>query len=165
MPKALDPATRQAIEQGIRAGQTRNQIARDNNVSGSTVTKIAKALEAHGDLDSAPFDRTQTKQATASKLTDLAARRAELGQLLLEDAFLLRVRMWSKQKALVLANVKGGGQRVEIVERDTEAGEFRNYMTSIGIAVDKMRVLVDSDEGTAKAVSLLERLMEHVDAE
>lgn len=162
MPKALAPEVRASIEEAIREGyETRNQIARRLHVSGSTVTKIAGELQTRGQLDSPAFDRTQTKNATEAKLVDLSARRAALASALLGDAELLRERQWRAQHDTV--RTEDGG--VDLVERPTNAGEFRNFSIAIGVYVDKMRALTDGADQTAKAVSLLERLMDHVDAE
>ena len=159
MPAPLNPEVRAAIKQDIRDGKSRNQIARDHSVSGSTVGKIAKHLEANGELAAPAFDRAHTKRATASKQVDLAARRAELGGLLMQDAFDLRERMWGEQYQAVVVPRKGGGASTEIVAVPTSAADFRNYLTSIGIAVDKVRVLTEVDSNAQEAVSLLGTLV------
>jgi transposase-like protein len=164
VPKALDPATRQAIEEAIRAGQTRNQIARDHSVSGSTVSKIGKELEAREGLGPA-FERSQTKRARERRSDDLAARRTELAGLLMDDAFRLREKQWETQPQLMVVARRGGGAEVEVVQVAASSTDHRNYATAVGINVDKVRTLTDGADQTQKAVSLLERLMEHVDAE
>lgn len=163
MPKALDPAVREAIEQAIRDGQTRNAIAREHGVSGSTVSKIGKELETREGLGPA-FERSQTKRARLRRSDDLAARRTELAQLLMDDAFALRLKQWETQPQLMVVPRKGGGAEIEIVQVAATSTDHRNYATAVGINVDKVRQLTDGADQTAAAVSLLERLMEHVDA-
>jgi integrase len=84
MPKPLDETKRAAILADIRAGQKpRNQIARDHDVSPSTVTGVAKTA---GITDA--FDRSQTLKATRAKSDDNAAKRAQLYPLFCLYAYL-----------------------------------------------------------------------------
>lgn len=157
MPAPLDPEKREHIEQAIRAGGKRNQIARDHGVSAGTVSNIARRLEATG--SDPAFDRSETKRACADRSVDLAERRTAFAVKLQDAIERIEVRMWEEQ-TVVVATQDG----IEIAKRPTDAGEFRNFMTAIGIGVDKIRVLTDGGDGAARAASLLERLMEHVDA-
>jgi hypothetical protein len=73
---------RSAILADIEAGELAcRAIARKHNVAPSTVTKIAKDA---GITDA--FGRSQTKDATAARKTDLAAQRAEVSALFLQRA-------------------------------------------------------------------------------
>lgn len=154
MPAPLDPAKREAIAADIRAGNPRNEIARWHEVSGSTVTKIARELEAESPGVVA-FDRSATKSATEARSTDLAAKKAELAQLLMEDAFWLRTRMREES----FQGMDGKGEDAEPIYslpggRDTQA-----FMTAIGIAIDKVGVLTrDDSEGLAAVDSWLRSL-------
>jgi transposase-like protein len=147
VPAPLDPDKRAAIAQAIRDGGTRNAIARDHDVAQSTVSRIA---EQEGLVDA--FDRSEIKRATEAKQADLAAQRAQLAQLLMEDAFRLRERMWQTQQVVVVTARKGGGSSAELVDIETSAGDFRNYLTAIGIAVDKIGVLTRDDSQGMAAV-------------
>lgn len=163
MPKPLDPEKREAIEQAIREGQTRNAIARDHGVSGSTVSKIAKDIEK--DTGSPPFERSQTKRARERRADDLAARRVELAHLLMDDTFAIRERMWAPQTQAVVVPMKGGGASVQHVQVPGSSGDFKNYTTSIGIAVDKVGVLTKTEDGSEQAATLLGALVEGLRAE
>lgn len=161
MPKPLDPEKREAIEQAIRAGGHRNAIARDHGVSGSTVTKIAKDLETRGDLtDAPPFDRSQTSIATESRQVDLAARRAELSELLLNDAFWLRQMAHEGEFPIVV----GGVKNPRVIMVPPNPNDLRNLFQALAVAVDKAHVLTGATDDQARAATLLERLMESVDA-
>jgi hypothetical protein len=159
MPAPLDPAKRAAIIGAIRAGGHRNAIAREHNVSPSTVTGIAKT---EGMADA--FDRTSMKRATEARQADLAAERVRLAELLMADAFRLRERAWESQYQVVVVPQKGGGAVSEIVAVPTSAADFRNYFTSIGIIVDKVGVLTQSDGAEKEAASLIRSLVDDIRA-
>lgn len=69
-------------------GMSRNDIARTIGRSARVVSKYAERLG----LD---FDREQTREATAAKVADAKARRAELQLKLLDDAERLRGQMFA----------------------------------------------------------------------
>lgn len=158
MPAPLDPDKRQAIEQDIREGTlSRNAIARKHDVSGATVSKIGKNLEADG---VAPLcDRSQTKHATRARAVDIEARRVEFAGLLADDWLAIRERMWELQTQPVVVPVKGGGATVQLVQVPGSSTDFKNYATALGILVDKVRVLTETDSGAQEAVSLLGTLV------
>lgn len=119
MPRPLDPDKRAAILADIKAGtKSRNQIARDHNVSVSTVTKIARQEGLTG-----AFDRSLTRNATAAAVADHASRRAALAERLITLA------EHSMDRALASL-------------REASA---RDAAVVLGIAVDKHRALVDMD--------------------
>lgn len=157
MPPPLDPDKRAAIAQAIRDGGRRNEIARQHEVSPSTVTTIATAEGIDG-----AFDRTATKRATEAASVDLAAERVRLAGLLMADAFRLREKAWGKQQQIVVVPQKGGGATAELVEVDASAADFRNYFTSIGIIVDKIGVLTQSDGAEKEAASLIRSLVDDI---
>lgn len=145
MPAPLNPEKREQIEAAIRAGGKRNEIARDLGVAGSTVGKIAKELETKGDIDGPAFDRAQTKEARAALDVDQGVARAEFAKVLTEDWWALRTRMWEDQVDY-LGSMDGP---VRIV-RPTNAREFKDFATAIGILVDKVDKLTREDsEGLA----------------
>jgi len=88
MPAPLDPDLRAAVENDIRTGvKSRNQIARDHHVATGTVSRIARQLEANGDIDTpTAFDRSKIEAASRARATDNAARRAELEARFLDAA-------------------------------------------------------------------------------
>ncbi|GII84583.1 hypothetical protein Ssi03_25730 [Sphaerisporangium siamense] len=126
--KPLDPAKRAAILADIDAGKNRNEIARRQEVSASTVSRIAAA---HG----RSFDRSSVETATRARQADNKARRAALATAALDDADAMR------RRALA-----------------AEAGrDARDFATAYGIFIDKHAVLerLDSDGGTEQARSML----------
>lgn len=156
MPRPLDPDKRAAIEQDIReGGKTRNQIARDHDVSGSTVSKIAKHLEAT--TGEVAFERSQTKKASEAKEADARLERARLRELLLEDAHRLREQLW---RPCVMHNFGGKDNTHNSIKLDQPTFEQqKQIMTSVGIAVDKIIRLDDQDTGAEKAAALLDQLV------
>ncbi|WP_293785020.1 helix-turn-helix domain-containing protein [uncultured Aeromicrobium sp.] len=81
MPRTdpISDETRERILALHAEGRTRNDIARDVGVSGSTVTKVVKAAGRS-------FDRAATKAATEARKVDLAERRARLRAKYLQRA-------------------------------------------------------------------------------
>lgn len=162
MPKPLDPEKREAIEDAIRQGHTRNQIARDHGVSGSTVTNVAKRMEARGDLGDAPaFDRSATKRATELREVDQAAERARLRGLLLEDAHKLRAQLWTP---CVMHNFGGKDNTHNSVDLPQPTFEQQaKIMTAVGIAVDKIVRLDSANDGAEQqAASLIRSLVDDI---
>jgi hypothetical protein len=149
MAAPISARKRTAILKAIKAGgSSRAQIARDHKVSGSTVSKIAKEAGIE-----APFDRAHTKTATQARVTDMAARRAKLAELLLQDAYALRERAW---ETYPVVNMTPDGPEITYLPlppaRDTQA-----LYTALGITVDKHVMIVkhDADPGTDSAKSML----------
>lgn len=149
MPPRLPEEKRQAILDAIKAGagwRSRNDVAKEFGVAGSTVGKIA---EDEGIVDA--FDRTQVARASEAKQVDNRARRAELSALLLEDSFRLRERMWQPAET-ILPN----GQ---IVMTDLPvARDVRDFSASVQANV-KTHLDVDKhdvgDQGAEDAKSML----------
>ena len=163
MPAPLPAEVRESIERAIRdGGKTRNQIARDHSVAGATVSKIARTIETQ--TGAPPFEQSQTKRARERRADDLAARRVELAHVLAEDVFAIRDRMWAMQTQAVVVPRKGGGASVELVQVPATAVDMKNYMTSIGIAVDKVNVLTKTEDGGEQAATLLGSLVEEIRA-
>lgn len=157
MPRPLNPKKRAAIEQDIRDGQPRNQIARDHHVAASTVGRIAHQMETRGDLDTPAFDRSGTKKASEAKEADARLERARLRELLLEDAHRLREQLWAP---CVMHNFGGKDNTHNSIDLDQPTFDMqKQIMTSVGIAVDKIIRLDDQDTGAEKAASLLDQLV------
>ena len=87
MPAITDEQRQQVLRLAREGTLSRNQIAKDTGVSAGSVTNICKAAGVS-------FDRTATEVAVRSRKADLAARRAELQLLLLQDASRLREQLW-----------------------------------------------------------------------
>lgn len=137
MPPRIPDDKRSAILADIKAGtKGRNQIARDHEVSVSTVTKIAK------DSGTANvFDRSKTENATRAVVADNRSRRAQLAAALLDDAEQFRKRAWSSY-----SYYERGQYGPELVTLDRPPlKEAKEAYVSIGIALDKHVVLERHD--------------------
>lgn len=141
MPAPLPEDLRAAIRADIEAGEKgRNAIAREHGVSAQTVSNIADDAGMHG-----AFSRLQTENATRARQADLAARRASIAQMLLEDAERMRERAWAEYPVVVTS--QQGAEVVTLEQpplRDAQAA-----YTSIAICLDKHLALVrhDGDAG------------------
>lgn len=160
MPPPLDEALRDAILADIRAGQkARNRIARDHDVSPSTVTKIA---QDEGLTEA--FDRSQTIHATRARNADSDARQAELRARLLETGHMLvgridrPVPIWGIGQDVD----ETGGRTARIVKDTIEPGpkDWKDLMAAVASASSQavaiQRASVDA-EGTGQAAGLLEK--------
>jgi transposase-like protein len=157
MPPPLDPDKREAIAQAIRDGGKRNEVARQFEVSPSTVTTIAK----NEGIDGA-FDRTATKRATEARNADTSARRAALKGLLVEDAHRLRAQLW---QPCVMHNFGGKDNTHNSIELPQPTFEQqRNIMTSVGIAVQRVADLekLDMGGGVEEAAGLIRDLVDSI---
>jgi transposase-like protein len=131
----ISDGKRAAIVEDIRAGgKSRNQIARDHDVSVGSVTNIARD---HGLADA--FDRSATKTATAAAVADNKSLRAHLATINLDDANTMRQRAIDSQTS-----------------RDA-----MQYATAYGIFIDKHLVLDkhDTDNGSAEQIGVLGEFM------
>lgn len=117
------------------AGRSRAQIARELGRSASTVGRIADGLGLS-------WDRTATAAATAARTVDLAARRAHLAALLIEDAIEMRDRYRSPY---VVKAVTAEGDIVSMRYDLPPAAETRNLVTALAVLVDKHLALVKAD--------------------
>ena len=140
VPAPLSPEKREAIADAIREGKPRNAIAREHEVSGSTVTKIGKELEANGDAPA--FDRSQTKKASEARVVDLAAWRTRVALRTAEVAEWLLEQPQSEQPVVTDDGV--------VVMVKPCAKDIQHFLTAYGIAVDKVDKLTrDDSEGMA----------------
>lgn len=131
-------------------------VQKNLGIPKATVTKWAKA----GGIPTVHTART--REATEARSVDLKARRQELTSLLLEDAHKLRTQLWSPAKV-----INFGGKDNTLAETTLDEPLFvdkKNIMAAVGIAIDRVVKLeaVDSDNGTAGAKSMLERLAEQL---
>lgn len=141
MPAPIPDSTRAAILADIRTGEKGcRAIARDHAVSEGTVRNIA---EEAGIMDA--FSRVNTENATRARQSDMAARRAQIAEMLLDDIQRLRDRAWEPYD--VVTNTQDGAEITTLPLpplRDAQAA-----YTSIAISLDKHLALVrhDGDAG------------------
>jgi transposase-like protein len=161
MPPPLDPDKRHAIAQAIREGGHRNAIAREHDVAGSTVGKIAKELEAQGELDAPPFDRAQTQRAREALDQDQALNRARLQALLLSDAHRLREQLWLP---CVMHNFGGRDNTHNSIDLPQPTFEQQKaIMSAVSLAVDRVvRLDNRSEEAEKQAASLIKGLVDDI---
>ncbi|MFG1846759.1 hypothetical protein [Micromonospora carbonacea] len=157
MPPRIPDTTRAAILADIKAGtKGRNQIARDHQVSVSTVTNIAKAA---GATDA--FDRSQTEKATRAVVEDSRSRRAKLAAALLDDAERFRERAWSTYKYY-----ERGIEGPELVTLEQPPlKDAKEAYVAIGISIQRHLDLekFDADRGAEGAKSMLGQLAQALD--
>ncbi|WP_156366038.1 helix-turn-helix domain-containing protein [Nocardiopsis sp. NRRL B-16309] len=126
MPPRIPDEKRAAIVADLQAGKTRNQIARDHDVSPSTVSKVANE-EQHA------FDRTQVIHATRAKQADNRARRARLSADLLSDAERLRKQLWEPTTIGAFGGREGDWHTAEVEE--PPFADKRAILSSVQTAV------------------------------
>lgn len=130
MAARIPDDVRAAIADDVRAGlKSRNQIARDHNVSPQTVTNVATEI---GVAD--PFSREHTKKATAARRDDQVGQRAGVAADLLSLG----------QKAML----KLAGQLDDLNPRELTA--------VMGVAFDKhvaMTKVAEADDADRAATS------------
>jgi hypothetical protein len=154
-PRPVSPDERARVAELHAKGWARNAIARDLDRSLSVVTGIARAQNLS-------FDREQTKAATAAKVADVKALRAQLSLDLLADAQRLRERAWSEYSYYEKTPTKP----IRVTLDLPPLSEARNAFVSIAVCVDKHAVLtnLDTDNGSAEAVGVLGRFMDGLNA-
>lgn len=142
--------TRAEVLRLARSGLSRNEVARRVDVSTATVSRICKAA-----VPPVTFDRTKIAQATDAKVQDAKARRAAISEGLLDDLGKIRDMLFTEQDRVMVT--KDGD--VVNYQAKPDAGDLRNLMTAIGIALDKHVVLArfDSDDRDLPAVEVFLR--------
>lgn len=145
-PRPVTQADHARVRELHEQGLSRNAIARDLDRSLSIVTKIAR-------VEGLAFDREQTKAATAAKVADSRARRAEISSQLLDDVQRLRERAWSQYSYYEKTPTKP----VRVTLDLPPLAEVRHAYSSIGVAIDRHVTLErhDSDIGAEGARSVL----------
>lgn len=151
MAAPLSARKRAAIVRDIKAvrdGQlnlSRNAIARKHGVALSTVGRICEQ-----DGLKEIFDRTSTQNATVAKVADLAAMRADLAKLLLQDAYELRERARNEYSYYERGQM---GPELVTLERPP-LRETREAYTALGIAIDKSKHLIQQDTDVSGATAV-----------
>ncbi|WP_433731035.1 hypothetical protein ACQP2Y_21650 [Actinoplanes sp. CA-051413] len=156
MPPRIPDDKRNAILADITAGtKSRNQIARDHNVSVGSVTNLAKSA----DLTTA-FDRSGTVKATRAAVEDNRSRRARIASELLDDVERFRQRAWSPY-----TYYERGVDGPELVTLDQPPlKEAKEAYVAIGISLQRHAELekLDADRGDEGARSMLGDLAEAI---
>ncbi|MFF8408991.1 helix-turn-helix domain-containing protein [Streptomyces omiyaensis] len=86
-PRPVTEVDEQAVRDLHAEGLGRNEIARQMQRSGRTISIIAARLQLS-------FDRTATEEATRARVADLAEKRAILADALTDDALRLSSQVW-----------------------------------------------------------------------
>lgn len=134
-------------------GASRNDIARALDRSGSTISKACARLGLS-------FDRTKVAAATAAKVADAKALRAEIALGLLNDAQRLQRQLFAPAKVYNI-----GGKDNVYTERQVDEPPFRDkrdIMQSVATAVNASLRLDEYDRGTDvdDAKSMIENLFD-----
>jgi hypothetical protein len=121
-----------------------------------TVTKWAKAAGVE------TVSVANTRAGTEAASVYAKSRRAELARLLLDDAHRLRAQLWQPARL-----VNFGGKDNTLNETTLDEPLFvdkKNIMSAVSTAAATMAKLeaVDTDNGVAGAVSMLDRLVEQI---
>jgi hypothetical protein len=133
------------------AGKSRNDIARELNISAGSVTAIAKEIGVS-------FDRSATATAVRARSIDCKARRLALSERLLDEAEALLDQLHQPFKAFAF-----GGRDNTYCEHDLPGpptGDQRNLMQAASTAIGRHIDLTkhDADAGLEAETSLLAAL-------
>ena len=140
MAKPLTEAERERIADLLRAGKTVREVRDETGRGLGTIYRVAQAE----DID---LGRSEVKTATDAKLADIRARMTRLADGLTEDAERLRAQLFAPHTAYSFGgrdNVYSEHEINEPSPRDKQA-----LLTSIGIAVDKVRQITESQDDKA----------------
>ena len=133
-------------------GLSRNEIARQLNISAGSVTSICTAAGRS-------FDRSETKRATEARQVDLAAGRLRLAEKMLtaSEAMLDKI-----DGPYEVYNFGGKDNTFESRVLDSAPVEVRrNVITTAAITFDKLtRIVEKSDTGLEQAVGVLDTIAE-----
>lgn len=150
MPRGrpVDDTTRARVRQLHTDGWSRNAIARDIGISGSTVTGIVRS-------SGGSFDRSATVEATEAARADAAERRAQLSAALLDDAHRLRAQLWKPTRHGAFGGKDNTWSEVSLEEPTFP--DKRAITASVGNLIrDHVRLEhVDTDTGHAEASAML----------
>lgn len=145
---------RDALLAQEKTGESVRSIAARFGVAVSTVSRAGKALDLQPEL------RSMTKSATEAKRADMAAQRAEVSALLLNEAHRAVLDM---RRPSVIYNF--GGKDNTYAEKAVDQppfGDRRQLATTAAILLDKHRMLdqYDAQQGLSSAVDdwLIDRL-------
>ncbi len=149
----FSPEERAQVVRWIGQGVSRNEISRRTGRGVATITRVAKA-------EGLTFGAAEMmRPALEAQGLTLRARRLALAERLLEDAHRLREQLW-RPSMIVQLNYKTGEFVTKKIKEPT-AGDKRNLMTAVGIAVDKVAELERLDapqEGKQAIIALVDNL-------
>ncbi|MEO6084702.1 MAG: helix-turn-helix domain-containing protein [Umezawaea sp.] len=156
-PKPLSPRERERIAELHAQGASRNDIAKALKRSPATITKACAQLGLS-------FDRSKTKAATAAKVLDAKARRAQLMLDILEDAARLREQLWAPTTIFSF-----GGKDNTYAERQVPlppVKDQRDIVNAVSTAINASLRLDDHDRGSDvdEAKSMIDELFEGLSA-
>jgi transposase-like protein len=160
--KPIDLETRSAIVKAVQKGARRSAVARQFNVSPSTVARVCREA---GIIPKplTPGQQHSRRMATDAVKLETRRRRMELSLRLLEDAEKLRKQLWQPWTAY---DFGGGGENYGFHQhqlKQPDARSQRDICIALAVCVDKSIALEKLDDGstnTVKAaiVSLIDRL-------
>lgn len=141
------------IRELAEAGKSRNDIARELELSAGSVTAIAKAIGVS-------FDRTATAQAVHARAIDCRARRVQLSERLLNEAENFLDQLHKPFLAFAFGGRDNTYNSHELPGPPT--GDARNLMQAASTAIGRHLDLVkhDADGGAEAERSLLTKLGE-----
>jgi len=150
---------RAGVVEAIAAGGAIRAVAAEFGVSLASARRMADAAGVEWRTDTA-----RTEKAVRAGHVTMAARRAELANLLLEDAHRLRQQLWQPAKVAMTVQVGDGGGSM-IVDHKLDEPTFRDkreIITATAIALDKHLKVIqfDGSPELANAKSLLESAFE-----
>lgn len=153
MPDPLGEDEIRRIVELAQAGLARNEIARRLQVSATTVTKYAPP---------GSFDRTGTALAVRAHQVDMAAKRAELAQRLLDDAARLREQIWKPTKIYNFGGKDNTYNEKTVDEPPFDAKRTLMQAATTALAAHLRIVDHDSDGGLDEARSVLDGFMDAI---
>jgi hypothetical protein len=138
-------------------GLGRNDIAAAIGRAPATVTKLANQLGLS-------FDRAATAAATAAKVVDARARRAQLALGLLDDAARLREQLFAEAKVFNFGG-RDNSYNETVLDKPPFADQLR-IMQAAGTAIDRALKLdeYDATGGEAEQRGMLLDLAERLGA-
>lgn len=150
--RAVDEDDYRRVQELHALGMGRNAIAREIRRAQRTVSVIAAELGL-------AFDTSMTEEATAHRVAQLAALRADTALDLHLDALRLTQQMWERTTVF---NFGGKDNTFNFKEVDEPpAADKKSLMSAAGIALEKSLKLVPpaDDAGADDARSMLGQLM------
>ncbi|PWC05399.1 helix-turn-helix domain-containing protein [Agromyces badenianii] len=148
----VQPEERARVIALVKAGKSRNDIARETGLGAATVSRIAKAVGLS-------FDRSKTAAATEARKVDLAAERIRLLERMLANG---HAAMETVEGPVVVYNF-GGKDNTYREKRFAKAplALRKDAQTTAGIAFDKATRIVEKDNGGLdQAVGVLDQIAE-----
>ena len=159
MPKGIpvNEETRARAVALMREGKlSRNAIARELDLSGGSVSAIAKDIGHE-------FDRSKTEIALAARTIDLAVERQEIAKMIAVE---VRRSLEDMRAPALMVQFSAGSEHHEPefhehVLPEPSFADKRNLMTIVGIGVTKIAELTKATatEGSAEAISYLDTLV------